>query len=157
MIIDLPYQSRFTTWDEVFQSENGQHVGWARETVEITATVAGVIQIGTLVILSDDRKTATVPASITEIVGAKAGTIAIFAGKDLKADVSTGFNADILDLKAGALTQTGTVVVDGRAGGAIGDAEIKFPADAIKSDKDTLFTRLKAENGFKVLRQAVKG
>lgn len=156
MIIDLPYQSKYTTWDEVFQSENGQHIGWARETVDITGT-AGVIQIGTLVVLSADRKTATVPAAIADLTGAAEGRIAIFAGKDLKFDVSTGFNADILVLAAGALTQEGTVVVDGRAGGAIGDAEIKFPAGTTAAQKQEIFTRLKAENGFKVLRQAVKG
>lgn len=157
MIIDLPNQTRFTTWDEVFQSENGQQVGWARETVEITATTAGIVEIGTLVVLSADRKTGTIPATFADLSGATAGNIAIFAGKDLKSDVSTGFNADILDIKAGALTQTGTVVVDARSGGAIGDAEIKFPAGTTSAQKAEIFTRLKAENGFKVLRQAVKG
>lgn len=157
MIIDLPYQSPYTTWDEVFQSENGQHIGWARETVDITAPAAGIVQIGTLVILAADRKTATIPANQAALAAAPAGSLAIFAGKDLKFDVSTGFNADILDIKAGALTQTGTVVADARAGGAIGDAEIKFPSDSSAADKAAIFARLKAENGFKVLKQQVKG
>lgn len=156
MIIDLPYQTQYTTWDEVFQSENGQQVGWARETVAITGT-AGVVQIGTLVVVSADRKTATIPADYAALSAAGAGQIAIFAGKDLKFDVSTGFNPDILVLATGALTQDGTVVIDGRAGGAIGDAEIKFPAGTTAVQKQAIFTRLKAENGFKVLLQAVKG
>lgn len=157
MIIDLPYQSRFTTWDEVFQSENGQQIGWARETVDITGTAGVVVQIGTLVVYDSATKTATIPADFAALTAADAGTIAIFAGKDLKFDVSTGFNADIVTFAAGALTQKATIVVDGRAGGAIGDAEIKFPAGTTATQKATIFNRLKQENGFKVLLQAVKG
>lgn len=157
MIIDLPYQSRYTTWDEVFQSENGQQVGWARETVSITGTAGVTLQIGTLLILSADRKTATIPANVAALTGATAGSIVIFAGKSLKPDVSTGFNADIVTFTASTLTQKATVVADGRAGGAIGDAEIKFPSDATAANKAAIFARLKAENGFKVLVQQVKG
>lgn len=157
MIIDLPYQSRYTTWDEVFQSENGQQVGWARETVSITGTAGVTLQIGTLLILSADRKTATIPANQAALAAATTGSIVIFAGKDLKVDVSTGFNADIIQFATGILTQKGTVVADGRSGGAIGDAEIKFPSDSSAANKAAIFARLKAENGFKVLVQQVKG
>lgn len=157
MIIDLPYQSKFTTWDEVFQSENGQHVGWARETVQITGTAGVTLQIGTLLVLADDRKSATIPADFAAITAAPAGQVAIFAGKDLKFNVSTGFNADIVTFTASTLTQNATVVVDGRNGGAIGDAEIKFPAGTTSVQKQVVLNRLKIENGFKVLLQQVKG
>lgn len=157
MIFDLPYQSRFTTWDEVFQSENGQHVGWARDTVQITGTDGVTLQIGTLLILSDDRKSAAIPADYTALTNAPAGKIVIFGGRDLVCNVSTGFNADIIEFKTGHLTQEGTVVSDGRNGGAIGDAEIKYPAGTTAPQKQAILARLKAENGFKVLLQQVKG
>ena len=41
LVTNLPHQYNYTTWDEVFQSENGQQVGWARETVSLTGT-AGI-------------------------------------------------------------------------------------------------------------------
>lgn len=147
----------FTTWDEVFQSENGQQVGWAREKVALSGA-AGTYEIGTLVVLSADLKTATVPADFAALAAATEGKIAILGGKDLKGDASTGFNRNVVILNAQNVTETQAVVVfDGRAGGAIGDAEIKFPADATTANKATIFTRLKVENGFKVLKQQVKG
>ena len=69
LVTNLPNQYNYTTWDEVFQSENGQQVGWARETVSLTGT-AGVYQIGTLVILSADNKTITVPANQAALAAA---------------------------------------------------------------------------------------
>ena len=157
MIFDLPYQSRFTTWDEVFQSENGQHVGWARETVQITGTDGVTLQIGTLLVLSDDRESAVIPADYAALTNAPEGKIVIFGGRDLVFNVSTGFNADIIEFKTGHLTQKGTVVADGRNGGSIGDAELKFPDGTTSAQKKVILARLKAENGFKVLLQQVKG
>ena len=81
----LPNQYNYTTWDEVFQSENGQQVGWARETVSLTGT-DGVYQIGTLVILSADNKTITVPDNQAALAAAASGKIAILAGKEIKGD-----------------------------------------------------------------------
>lgn len=147
----------FTTWDEVFQSENGQQVGWARQKVALTGAT-GVYQIGTLVVLGADNTTATVPANTAALLAATAGKIAILGGKDLKGNASTGFNRNIVELKVGNTTETEAVVVfDGRNGGAIGDAEIKFPSDATAANKAAVFVRLKAENGFKVLKQQVSG
>ena len=157
LVTNLPHQYNYTTWDEVFQSENGQQVGWARETVSLTGT-AGVYQIGTLVILSADNKSITVPADQATLAAAASGKIAILAGKEIKGDCSNGFDPNIVELKTGYLTEPKAIVVfDGRNGGAIGDAEIKFPYDSWNSDKEAIFTRLKVENGFKVLKQAVKG
>lgn len=147
----------FTTWDEVFQSENGQQVGWARQKVTLSGA-AGTYQIGTLVVLGDDLKSATVPADFAALAAAGEGKIAILGGKDLKGDASTGFNRNIVILNAQNVQETKAVVVfDGRAGGAIGDAEIKFPTGTTTANKATIFARLKAENGFKVLKQQVKG
>lgn len=157
LVTNLPHQYNYTTWDEVFQSENGQQVGWARETVSLTGT-AGVYQIGTLVILSADNTTITVPADQATLAAAAEGKLAILAGKEIKGDCSNGFDPNIVELKADYLTEPKAVVVfDARNGGAIGDAEIKFPSDSTPTDKQAIFTRLKVENGFKVLKQAVKG
>ena len=54
LVTNLPHQYNYTAWDEVFQSENGQQVGWTRGTVSLTGT-AGIYHIGTLVILSSDN------------------------------------------------------------------------------------------------------
>lgn len=157
LVTNLPHQYNYTTWDEVFQSENGQQVGWARETVSLTGT-AGVYQIGTLVILSADNTTITVPADQATLAAATEGKIAILAGKEIKGDCSNGFDPNIVELKTGYLTEPKAIVVfDARNGGSIGDAEIKFPSDSTPTDKQAIFTRLKVENGFKVLKQAVKG
>ena len=157
-IFDLPFQTKYTTWDEVFNSENGQEMGFSRETVALTG-VAGTYEIGTLVVLGADNKTATVPANVAALTAAGALKIAILGGKNLKNDVTvSGFNRDVVVLKAGYLTESQAVVVwDARNGGAIGDAEIKFPSDATPTDKASIFNRLKVENGFKVMKQAVKG
>ena len=158
LVTNLPNQYNYTTWDEVFQSENGQQVGWARETVSLTGT-PGVYQIGTLVILSADNKSIIVPATQAALVAASVtGRLAILAGKEIKGDCSNGFDPNIVELKIGYLTEPKAIVVfDGRNGGAIGDAEIKFPSDSNAANKEAIFARLKAENGFKVLKQAVKG
>ena len=157
LVTNLPHQYNYTTWDEVFQSENGQQVGWARETVSLTGT-AGVYQIGTLVILSADNKAITVPATQAALAAAASGKLAILAGKEIKGDCSNGFDPNIVELKTGYLTEPKAIVVfDARNGGAIGDAEIKFPSDSNAANKEAIFTRLKVENGFKVLKQAVKG
>lgn len=155
LVTNLPHQYNYTTWDEVFQSENGQQIGWARETVSLTGT-AGIYQIGTLVSLSADNKTITVPANQAAL--AASGKIAILAGKEIKGDCSNGFDPNIVELKTGYLTEPKAIVVfDARNGGAIGDAEIKFPSDSNAANKEAIFTRLKVENGFKFLKQAVKG
>ena len=157
LVTNLPNQYNYTTWDEVFQSENGQQVGWSRETVVLTGD-PGVYQIGTLVVLSGDNKTATIPANQPILSGAASGKIAILAGKEIKGDCSNGFDPNIVELKTGYLTEPKAIVVfDARNGGAIGDAEIKFPSDSNAANKEAIFTRLKVENGFKVLKQAVKG
>ena len=157
LVTNLPHQYNYTTWDEVFQSENGQQVGWSRETVSLTGT-AGIYQIGTLVILSADNKSITVPANHAALAAAASGKIAILAGKEIKGDCSNGFDPNIVELKTGYLTEPKAIVVfDARNGGAIGDAEIKFPSDSNAANKEAIFTRLKVENGFKVLKQAVKG
>lgn len=157
LVTNLPNQYNYTTWDEVFQSENDQQVGWARETVSLTGT-AGVYQIGTLVILSADNTTITVPADQAALAAAAEGKIAILCGKEIKGDCSNGFDPNIVELKTGYLTEPKAIAVfDARNGGAIGDAEIKFPSDSTPTDKQAIFTRLKVENGFKVLKQAVKG
>lgn len=157
LVTNLPHQYNYTTWDEVFQSENGQQVGWARETVSLTGT-AGIYQIGTLVILSADNKSVTVPATHAALAAAASGKLAILAGKEIKGDCSNGFDPNIVELKTGYLTEPKAIVVfDARNGGAIGDAEIKFPSDSNAANKEAIFNRLKAENGFKVLKQAVKG
>ena len=157
-IFDLPFQTKYTTWDEVFNSENGQEMGFSRETVALTG-VAGTYEIGTLVVLGADNKTATIPANVAALKAAGALKIAILGGKNLKNDVTvSGFNRDVVVLKTGYLTENQAVVVlDARNGGAIGDAEIKFPSDATPADKASIFNRLKVENGFKVMKQAVKG
>lgn len=157
LVTNLPNQYNYTTWDEVFQSENGQQVGWARETVSLTGT-AGIYQIGTLVILSDYDKAATVPDNQAALFAAASGKIAILAGKEINGDCSNGFDPNIVELKDHSLAEPKAIVVfDGRNGGAIGDAEIKFPFDSNAMDKGLILTRLKEENGFKVLKQAVKG
>lgn len=166
-IITAPFSYDYVTFDEVFHSEASQGFGWARETVDVTGTKAGIYQIGTLVILSDDRTKATIPATIDDLTGAKAGSIAILARKNIPTnvipngatldDIRNNFNPDILALTDSALTQKHVVIADGRNGGAIGDAQIGFPTGTTKEQKQTIFTRLKAENGFKVLKQAVRG
>lgn len=166
-IFNAPYESEYNTFDEVFQSESGQQVGWARETVEVTGTKAGIYQIGTLVILDEGREKATIPASIDELNSAKAGSIAILARKNLPqnvvpvgattAEIAHNFNPDILYLTDAVKTKKHVVIADARNGGAIGDAQITFPDGTTKDQKKAVFTRLKAENGFKVLKQAVKG
>jgi hypothetical protein len=166
-IITAPFSYDYVTFDEVFHSEASQGFGWARETVDVTGTKAGIYQIGTLVVLSDDRTKATIPASFDDLNGAKAGTIAILARKNIPTnvipqgatldDIRNNFNPDILALTDSALTKKHVVIVDGRNGGAIGDAQIGFPTGTTKEQKQTIFTRLKAENGFKVLKQAVRG
>lgn len=165
-IFNAPFEYGYNTFDEVFQSESGQQVGWARLSVDVTGT-AGLYQIGTLVILGADRETATIPATVADLKSATAGSIAILARKDIKnsvfpagathEEVAHNFNPDVLHLTATALTKEHVVIADARNGGAIGDAQIGFPADATPADKKEIFTKLKVENGFKVLKQAVKG
>lgn len=157
-IFDLPSFQNATTWDEVFNSENGQEMGWSRETVALTGAV-GTYQIGTLVVLGADNKTATVPADFTALSGAGALKIAILGGKNIKPAIpDLLFNRDLVVLSATRTTEDQAVVVyDARNGGAIGDAEIKFPTGTTPAQKATIFGRLKAENGFKVMKQAVKG
>lgn len=166
-IITAPFQYQYNTFDEVFHSESSQGFGWARETVDVTGTKAGVYQIGTLVVLSDDRTKATIPEKIDELTGAKAGSIAILARKNLptnivpkgatEEEIRNNFNPDILFLTSDSLTKKHVVIADGRNGGAIGDAQIGFPEGTTKEQKQAIFIRLKAENGFKVLKQAVRG
>lgn len=165
--INSPFNYPYTTFDEVFHTENGQITGWAREKVAVTGTKSGIYQIGTLVILGDDRETAKIPASIDDLIGAKTGAIAILARKDLPQnlfqtgasplDINLNFNPDVLHLTDDALTKEHVVIADARNGGSIGDAQIVFPEGTTKEQKKAVFIKLKSENGFKVLRQAVRG
>lgn len=162
-----PFNYEYTTFDEVFHTECGQIMGWARETVDVTGTKAGIYQIGTLVILGDDRKTAKIPASVDDLVGAKAGSLAILARKNIQSNVvpkgatpqeiALNFNPDVLHLTDSVLTKKHVVIADARNGGSIGDAQLVYPDGITLDQKKTILIRLKAENGFKVLKQAVRG
>lgn len=156
MLIDLGYDS-YNRFSDVFQSEVGQEVGWARETVNITGTDGVVLEIGTLVILGADNTTATIPANQAALVAAGAGKLAIVAGKALKCDLSTGYNPNVVAFTSSTLTQPVTVVYRGQGGGSIGKAEIIFPSDSdTLAEKNAIFLRLNTENGFKLLNQAVR-
>ena len=72
-------------------------------------------------------------------------------------DINLNFNPDVLHLTDDALTKEHVVIADARNGGSIGDAQIVFPEGTTKEQKKAVFIKLKSENGFKVLRQAVRG
>lgn len=156
MLVDLGYDL-YNRFSDVFQSENGQEVGWARETVNITGTDGVVLQIGTLVILGADNTTATIPANHAALVAAGEGKIAIVAGKALKCDLSTGFNPNVVKFTSTTLTQPVTVVYRGHAAGSIGKTQLIFPSDSdTLAEKNAIYLRLNVENGFKLLNQAVR-
>lgn len=155
MLYDLGYD-KYNRFSDVFQGEVDQTVGWARETVNITATPGTVLEIGKLVVLNAALTTGTIPANQIALAAAAAGKIAIVAGKSLKCDLSTGFNPNVIVFTADTLTQAVTVVYRGQGGGSIGNANLIYPSDSTGSDKAAIETRLTVENGFKVLKQAVR-
>lgn len=160
MILNLPTQ--YTSWNEVFQAEYGTEVGFARETVAFTA-VAGTYQIGHLVIVDNDTKAAVLPADTAALLAAAKGATAgkrvgILAGKNPRLDCTNGIDSNVIILTAGNLTETqAVVVVEGRNGGAVGKAELKFPAAATPVQKEEILKALRASQGFKFLNQQVKG
>ena len=163
-----PLQYTMTTFDEVFQNEPAGWVGWARDRVHITATKNQLIQIGQILILGDDGETATVPTSFDDITKAKEGYLTIFVGKDLPLnpiykdtytpELGYNFDPNVINFSAdNSLKADGVVIGRGSAGGAIADAEIKLFDGATTEQKREVFKRLRRENGFKVLKQQVKG
>lgn len=158
MIYNLPTQ--YTRWNEVFQNELGQEVGFARETTEFTAA-AGVYEIGTLVVYDVATKASTLPAATADLVAALAANgklVGILAGKDVRLDCVGGINADIVELTATYASEpNAVVVVEGRNGGAVGKAELKFPADATATTKEAVLRSMREKQGFKFLNQQVKG
>lgn len=169
MIFNNPFYYNYTTFDEVFQAEGGHilSVGWARDTLSITAKAEQVVQIGQLIIVGDDGETGTVPATYSDIESAGVGKLAIFCGRDLPFKKVAGeniteaeklnFDPHIINFTSTELTKKGVVIGKGSSGGAIGDAEIKLTSDATADNKKAVLKRLRAENGFKVLKQAYKG
>lgn len=169
MIFDNPFYYEYNTFDEIFQAEGGHHltVGWARDTLAITAKAEQVVQIGQIIIVGDDGVTGTVPATYGDIEKAGAGKLAIFCGRDLpfnkisgttfKQSDSLNFDPNIINFTSTELTKNGVVIAKASSGGAIGDAEIILTSDATADNKKAVLKRLRAENGFKVLKQAKKG
>lgn len=161
MILNLPNQ--YTSWDEVFQAEYGQEVGFARETVPLVAPL-GIHEIGLLVVC--DGKIAIVPETTAELLTAamQAGDspanarVGILAGRNPRLDCVGGINSNVIILTAEYPSEAeAVVVVEGRNGGAVGKAELKFPADATPETKAQVLEFMRNRQGFKFLNQQVKG
>lgn len=151
------YDDNENRFNDVFQTDNNQTTGWSRESLDITALAPKEMQIGTLLVVADDLKTAKEPSTTSELLEDGA-LIGIVSGRDNNMDFKeNGFKSNIIRFTEGNLTKRGVVIWDARNGGAIGDAQIIFPSDVTPEDKKKVFTKLKVKQGFKVLRQQVRG
>ena len=144
----------YTKFSDVFQTEAGTTIGYARKNLSLTATAGTVVQIGTLLVDNGDG-TATIPANALALSGAGVGKIVIFCGDDIY-DKQVGhrdWNPNLASFESTNLTQDVTVVWRGRVG--VGKANLKWPSNVTTADKVAVYKRLEEENGFKVIRQLV--
>lgn len=144
----------YTQFSDVFQTEAGTTIGYARKNLSLTATAGTVVQIGTLLVDNGDG-TATIPATALALSSAAAGNIVIFCGDDIynKQVGHRDWNPNLATFDSTNLTQNVTVMAYGRVG--VGKAKLVWPSNVTTADKVAVYKRLEKENGFKVIRQLV--
>lgn len=148
--INALYGIGATQFSDVFQTEAGTTIGYARKEVALTATAGTTIEIGTILQDNGDG-TVSIPATTAGITNP-----VIFCGDDPYRQQAKGvrdFNPNTAVFTADNLTQNVVVVYRGRVG--VGTSYLVFPADVAPATRQAVYDLLDAKN-FKIIRQVAK-